>query len=116
MYEYIGILLGVHYILHISRIRVKRRSVFAVARRCLTDNTEPRAGRRTPLLFVSHNSGSSNSEKRLVSVLSVVKPDVLLLAPETVMKRTIDDFTRWFILSACQACWATRGVEFWWYS
>ena len=50
-----------------------------------------------PLLFVSHNSGLSNAEKQLMSVRSVVKPDVPLLASETLTKRATDDFTRWFV-------------------
>lgn len=78
--------------------------MFAVAARCFTENAEPRVGRRTPLLFVSHTSGHSNAEKQLVSARSVVKPDVPQLAAETLMKRAIDDFT------ACQTCWAVRGM------
>ena len=89
---------------------VERRSVTAVATPCIADGTEPRDGSRTRLLFVSHSSGPSHAEKQPVSVRSVVKPDVLLLAAETLMKRSIDDFTRWFILPACQACWAVRGM------
>jgi len=78
--------------------------VFAVATRCFIENAEPRADRRTLLLFVSHNSCPSNADKQLMSARSVVKPVVPLLAAEILMKRPIDDFT------ACQACWAVRGM------
>ena len=85
---------------------VKRRSIFAVATRCFA---EPRAARRTPLPFASHNYGLQMQRSSLCQCEVSLNQMFLCRQPE-LMKRVIDDFARWFILPACQACWAVMGM------